>query len=493
MIGDYDMSKTEVCFVQIPYGFYTATIPAALGILKSVVKKAGYESTIIDLNSNMLNEDQYYVRYNPERARAVNANSYDRFLEQIDKEFLEKLDEGALKILAKKAQVLAFSVYFRAALWSGIYLAKRIKESSSSLIIAGGAAFDMSVVQFLGRVTPSDSIDLYCVGEGESVLVSLLDAIPPTSNYCKQGFAREIAGRTSGVGVPEYGIGMNINSLAPLPNILDNLPYADFDGYKLAKEKILSLTLARSCNAACTFCSSRKTHNSFRMLSGKRATDEMIYLSEKYGIYNFYFSAPLCNGDLDKFRDMCRAIIDSSKTFNLSGLIRLDKRMTYNDLELMHRAGFHRVGMALESGSPKVRKSMGKLPDQDFCKSFIKQTSAIGITVITNIMHSFPTEDDEAFQETIEFLDAFSAHELEWNAWPFSLGFTANLAVDYDFIKRFNIRLLKNLGIEEGIPNFSLDLRWENALINDDIRAKREELMTAFRKKWLSKEENVKN
>ena len=491
------MSKTKICLVQIPYGFNWKMISPAAGVLKAVVKNAGYDATIIDINSDMLYkkgeecapEQGKGEEYTPERLRAVNANSYARFLEQIDKEFLNKLDQDVIKILAQKAQVLAFSIYFRPALWPSIYIAKRIKESASSLIVAGGAAFDRSVVQFLGAMTPPNSIDLYCVGEGESVLVPLLDAVDSKPIPMSNGkvWAQEIAGRIAGLGVPENGIGINItNGIAPSSNTLDDLPYADFDDYNLSDVTTLPLTIARSCNSACTFCSSRKTHNSFRMMSGKRAADELIYLSEKYGIHNFYFTSPIVNGDVIKLRDMCRIIIDSGKSFNLSGLVRLDKRMTFNDLELMYHAGFRWIKYGLESGSPKVRKSMGKLSDQDFCKSFMKQTSAVGITTEANIMHSFPTEDDEAFQETIEFLDKFSVNELEWNAWPFDLGLTANCAVDYDFIQRFNIRLLKNNGLFEGSHTFMLDLQWENAIINDSVRAKREEMMAAFRKNWLS-------
>jgi hypothetical protein len=173
---------------------------------------------------------------------------------------------------------------------------------------------------------------------------------------------------------------------------------------------------------------------------------------------------------------------------SFSGLLRLSNNTEVEDIALMVRSGFSIIKFGLESGSPFVRQKMKKNSDQDHCYNLIKAVAENGALAQVNIMHSFPVEEEQHFIETMDFLSLFKPEEIQWNAWSFNLGFTGNGAIDFDFIDRFGITLERSNGMVSGRPSFVLDLKWRNAIINDGVRADRQNRIQSFRRQWLGDE-----
>lgn len=490
----------HLLLVQLPYGFDWGMIAPAAAGLKAYLNSKNITTEFLDLNGRWnecssalqtmdLNATwQNTDKNKQELVENMCSNRYERFVRRIDPSFLAFLDRCALQIVQSRPKLIALSAYFRTAWLPALYLAVKIKELSSVPIVLGGAAFDLSVTQYVGAETPSKSVDFYLIGEGEIALERFWHLVGERrcdlafSSQEKEEFIRDIPG----LGFPLEGVGLRMGEKPSLyVEDLDTLPFGDYDDYRFDEQTTFPITIARSCNARCSFCSSRKTQDSFRMYSGERAASEILYMYERYGAKKFYFTAPLINGHPKNLSDMCRRLIDAGVDLDLSGLLRIKHSLHVEDLEQMVKAGFKWLKFGLESGSPKVRESMGKLADQEHSYRLMKAAGELGAVSATNIMHSYPTEDEAAFQETIDFLSRFRPDELDWNGWSFSLGFVGNGALDQWFIDRHRINVIKNHGMTPGIPTFALSVEWENDLITEKIRHRRQKDLQEFRTSWL--------
>lgn len=72
----------------------------------------------------------------------------------------------------------------------------------------------------------------------------------------------------------------------------------------------------------------------------------------------------------------------------------------------MKKAGCHGLDYGLESGSPKVISDMKKGFELPVAERLIRETYEAGIKVGLFLLAGFPTESEENFQETLDFLKA---------------------------------------------------------------------------------------
>ncbi len=476
--------RPDICLVLMPYGFSYNMPSPSISAVKPMLENAGYDVQCMDLNS------KYVVRngmFDKDLLKTTCAVSYGEFLDTVSPDYLKFLDEMVDKIVRMAPWVVGFSFYFRPAWHASSYVAAKVKRHLDCTIVAGGASIDTTVIGVFQRETPASTFDMFMHGESELSLLELLGILKekqyPGSldEHTLTQLVRIIPGSFS----LKDPILCPLNIRKDVVQNLDDLPLPDFSDSDLSVSKTLPVTLARGCTARCAFCSSRRTHPEFRMMSGKRAVMVVLHLQETYGINNFYFSSPLINGDINKLRDMCNEVIKNNLHFTFSGLVRLSKQVREEDIELMCVAGFRWIKFGLESGSGYVRKTMGKLEGQDHVYRLLKRTSESGSIAAVNIMHSFPTETEEHFNETIEFISQFTPKELAWEGWPFNLGHTNNALLDRAFVKKFDIAVHKVRELTPGKPTFALDVEWSNINITGKIRHDRQRRLQAFRDEWL--------
>jgi Radical SAM superfamily len=172
-----------------------------------------------------------------------------------------------------------------------------------------------------------------------------------------------------------------------------------------SSELVFLLTASKGCIKHCTFCDTDKWWPKYRVRSGSKVAEEMIYLHKEFGATFFNFTDSLMNGGLKPFNDM--NIILSEKlpsTIKYEGqfIFRSEKAMPERYFEAMAIAGCRMVSIGLESGDEKVREHMKKgSTDEDLVYSsemFLKYN----ILQDWNIIVGYPTETDESWRITMD-------------------------------------------------------------------------------------------
>jgi tetratricopeptide (TPR) repeat protein len=200
-----------------------------------------------------------------------------------------------------------------------------------------------------------------------------------------------------------------INS--PIVDNLDDLPFydfTDFDFMRYADPKMLRINVSRSCVKHCAFCIDWIITRKFRCMSGDRWFDEYrCQLKRHPHLLHIRHYDRLLNGDipaLARFTDRMLAAYDRP-VVNWGGDCVITPEMTGDLLQKMARAGCNNLGVGFESGSARVRKSMDKdFFTNEMARRFFADCKRFGITATMNVLLGFPTETEQDFQESLDFI-----------------------------------------------------------------------------------------
>lgn len=189
---------------------------------------------------------------------------------------------------------------------------------------------------------------------------------------------------------------------------INELPIPVFSGFDLQHYRSLSLPLlgSRGCIYRCAFCSETVLWKKYRFRSGENMFREFKQHSERLGVNGFYIVDSLINGNLRELEGMCDLIIESGLKVWWGGKASFRRHMTKELLVKMKKAGCNGLDYGLESGSPKVISDMKKGFELPVAERLIRETYEAGIKVGLFLLAGFPTESEENFQETLDFLKA---------------------------------------------------------------------------------------
>jgi len=145
----------------------------------------------------------------------------------------------------------------------------------------------------------------------------------------------------------------------------------------------------------------------FRQRSAKSVFDEIKYLYETYGVS--YFKVEDDNITLNRQRiiDLCKMIISSGIKvyFDARNGVSI-KTLDSEVVDLMRRAGFIMVSLAVESGSDYIRNEiMGKRIGREQIINAFKMCRAVGINTNAFFIVGMPEETEETLEETIALLN----------------------------------------------------------------------------------------
>ena len=138
----------------------------------------------------------------------------------------------------------------------------------------------------------------------------------------------------------------------------------------------------------------------------------MRYLKETHGAGGFDFTDDLMFANRSQVDEFCNAMIDSGLNTKWSGYLSVGVVNDAEGYELLYKSGCRSMIYGVESGSPKILKSVGKNMKLDKIKSNIELCANSGIVPIVMFMLGFPDETEEDLKETVKFalslnLDAF--------------------------------------------------------------------------------------
>ncbi len=228
----------------------------------------------------------------------------------------------------------------------------------SAITVAGGTH-----PSFLPKrcLEEAPELDMIALGEGELVLLDLLDALKAGADLSS----------VDGLAFRDPSSGeIKVNHKTRFIEDLDSLPYPARDLLPMElyrrigvphllfseRKRFATVMTSRGCPAKCNFCSSRRFWgNRFRARSPENVLDELDLLIREYGVEEIQFEDDNISLGKARFRKLLQGMLDrnlnlSWSTPNGIALWALDRDL----VGLMKRAGCYEVTLAFESGNQQV-------------------------------------------------------------------------------------------------------------------------------------------
>lgn len=280
-------------------------------------------------------------------------------------------------------------------------LARKVLPGAT--VVAGGA----HATFFPEQVLAGGDVDVVVLGEGEATMVELAAALESGADL------------SSVPGIVYRQGGKNVATAhRPRTENLDVFPVPAYDTFDLSLYKSPEIpdifqTLpgthvitSRGCPFKCEFCSvNRFFDGSWSFRSSSHVVDELEILAERYGVRHVYFSDDLFSLLPERVIEICKAIIDRRLEIVWMAETRVDC-VDGEMLAWMRRAGCYRVYYGVESGSPKILRSINKRFTVDQVAEAFALTHRAGIEPCCFLMVGNPGETPQTIIETVDLVNA---------------------------------------------------------------------------------------
>jgi len=390
----------RVALVQAPI-FDHRTPSNALALLTAILKRDGFEARIHDANKCIANKFSKLLSDDFPDAR-----TFTPVMDRHEDTTARLLDEETEHILSSDPDVVGFSVLARTEKYS-LELAERIKKSRPAVRIVFGGA------QCLRENMAEEFIRHSAV---DAVALSEADVSFPL-------FLRSLGARgaalpaTPGMLVKQGGNVLDGGDPPPVSD-LDSLPFLDFGQFNLEEYngEILYLSTTRGCVRKCSFCTHIIGQKVYRTMSAERTVAEIRHQINLHPNRRMVeFNDSLVNGNVRRLAEIADMLADyrlervaagrhGDKDFGWLGMAILHPTMTAELLKKLRFSGCAQLKYGLESASQKVLDSMQKKFKIADGERVIRDTWKAGISVFLFILVGFPTETEEDFQQTLDFI-----------------------------------------------------------------------------------------
>lgn len=272
-------------------------------------------------------------------------------------------------------------------------ICRLLREITKSKIVIGGAGLEDQGNNLL----QSDFCDYWIKGEGEIALRELfrgnihypgINNIPPAQ----------------------------IENLEDIP--LPNWKYLDLYEYDyLLNEPDLFVYGSRGCVRSCAFCDVPSLWPKFRWRSGKHIAEEIIKNYETLGVSNIYMTDSLINGNQKEFRILLEVLAahEISKKLQYGGcaIIRPKKSVPAELFDLMAAAGKPFWIVGVETGSNRIRESMGKKFTNDDVDWHLEQSQRIGLKNTFLMISTWWNETPEEHEEYLQIFPRWQPYAVD--------------------------------------------------------------------------------
>lgn len=383
--------------------------PMGLALLKSVLHNQGYDVAIADAN----------LEYFKHCGRDDSTNLTNTFhlqntipitMQEIDESDFGIWSRNYIKQLIVKhnPRAIGLSVFTFKSNLVAYYMGKIINEIAPKdvvKIIGGyGATSPLQYAQEIGatpKATLAETmktdglIDTYILGDGEKAILE---------------FMKDLDFKN-----PEE---------VRLMDNMDDVPYPDFSeldlaSYQYANNLTLPVTGSKGCVRKCSFCDIPGKFGRFRQRPGKTIADECIHMYETYGAKTLYLTDSLTNGNMKEFIEFITHLAEIKAKKGYKDLQWTGQYITRPAHQIPHNKDYYplmgasgAVGLSVgaESGSNTVLNHMKKKMTVEDLFTELDYFEKYGITMITNILPSYPTETREDFELTLKMLKDFQPY-----------------------------------------------------------------------------------
>ncbi|MBV8867764.1 MAG: B12-binding domain-containing radical SAM protein, partial [Acidobacteriaceae bacterium] len=278
-------------------------------------------------------------------------------------------------------------------------LAKRLKQAyPDTIIMLGGPQASVVDVPTL-RVFPF--VDLIVRGEADEPLPKVL----------RTGLRSQALALVAGITFRSGGDVVR-NPEGPVVNDLDALPFPAFDLLPgMESLAYFSLELGRGCPFSCSFCSTNDFfRRRFRLKSPEVVLAHMRRAKLDYRAKLFDLVHDMFTVDRKRVAAFCQTMLNSGEQFRWGCSARTD---CIDDelIGLMYRAGCRSIFLGVETGSPRLQRTIDKDLDLGEAAARIRCCTSAGIDTTVSLITGFPEETEEDMWQTASFLVDAARHE----------------------------------------------------------------------------------
>lgn len=271
--------------------------------------------------------------------------------------------------------------------WNAIECAKIAKKNlPHTTIVFGGPAPTFLSEHLLG-ICPE--IDFIVTGEGE---ITFLELVKNLENKKDNSFDK-----IKGIVFKKASAIVRTEQRKPVENLDALVHPSKYFAYN-------HLAMSRGCPGKCTFCGSPRFwgNKDIRFHSPHWFMDEIQALV-KNNITHFFISDDTFTMDKQRVIEFCTLLIDLELDITWNAISRVD----YIDEDIlfhMRKAGCIQISFGVESGSKKIRKTLGKPIKQEKIKKAFSLSASYGILPRAYFIYGSPKETDATIKESIDLL-----------------------------------------------------------------------------------------
>jgi len=399
--------KVDIVLANIPRSDPTLTY-LGTPLLKSIIQSNGFVCKTFDWNRDLYDRtENKQIFYRGD----LDFNLEDRFeilwnteLRSITLEWLKEVEKYdpewfGVTVMSQRQARLAIKIF------------ELIREKYPHIkTIVGGFYVGMYNVWYGTKLKNEGLIDYFVNGEGDEAIVNILKG-----NFDFKG-----------INSLEISDSPNLNTL-PIPDFSD-ICHFEYDKY---------YTFAsRGCVNNCGFCTEKEQYTKqFRFRKAELIARDMLDIKEKYNFKKILFADSLINGNPKEFKKLIRLL--DGKDIKWGGQYVCTNWMTEEDYKIAFNSGLVDVAVGVESASERIRNEMGKYFSNEALYQTARWTTKNKIWFTPMFIIGWPTETEEDFQETLDFLTEISTYGYVGQVNP---GLTLRLNSNMRTTQEFNIK-----------------------------------------------------
>ena len=309
--------------------------------------------------------------------------------------FGKSFDEIEAEVAELKPDVVGISSLFTPYFREALEVAARVKKRTNAIVVLGGSHASAAPESLLS----SPNVDYVIRGEGEKTFVE---------------FLRYLLNRKSLEDVPNLAYkhqdNIVLNPIAdnfpidalPIPDLSDFAPST----YTLAGKAMTFMITSRSCPHKCSFCSVHTTFGTdYRRRSLENVLEE-IELRYQQGYRVIDFEDDNLTYYKNTFKELCRRLIARFPSremeyvaMNGISYLSLDDEL----LELMFRAGFTNLNLALVSSDKTVRETTKRPHTLEAYLRVVAKAHQLGFKIVSYQILGLPNESLDSMIQTLAF------------------------------------------------------------------------------------------
>ncbi len=389
----------------------------ALAHLSSYLSRKGYDVKTVPLEIALMADKQIY-----DYLAGLNGKSHKNLAELASKEnhlpidnLLNQLNIGSYDLLGFSCSLNRESNFF-------VFIIARIKKlfPNVKIVLGGLSRFKFKYEEYIR----SKLIDFIVVGNGEEPLESLITAL-------QEGNSPEHIGRIiyfDGSKLvdnsqAEYRPDLSSQSIFFDMDYMDRFRLFSFNNNGL--NNFFSTTLipylfSEGCPYKCAFCT-KSLSDYFFYKTPESIVSELSSIKETTGIRYFAFLDDEIGVSKEFLEELCDRLIKANLDILWIASIRASPFITQELFHKMRKSGCICLDFGCESGSDRVLKNINKGLTAKSMEECLRRSHQAGIWNSLNIIVCLPTETEDDFQQTLDFVSRNNNYVDWWATNPFIL------------------------------------------------------------------------